>query len=34
MKKTITSLVILLMFLIPALGNASYLIRLKMAGSW
>jgi len=32
MKKTITSLVILLMFLVPALGNASYLIRLKNGG--
>ena len=32
MKKTISSLVILLMFLVPALGNASYLIRLKNGG--
>jgi hypothetical protein len=32
MKKTITSLVILLMFLVPAMGNASYLIRLKNGG--
>ena len=32
MKKTISSLIILLMFLVPALGNASYLIRLKNGG--
>jgi len=32
MKKTISSLVILLMFLVPALGNASYIIRLKNGG--
>ena len=29
MKKTISILVVLLLFLPPALGNASYLIRLK-----
>ncbi len=32
MKKTISSLIILLLFLVPALGNASYLIRLKNGG--
>ena len=32
MKKTITSLIILFMFLVPAMGNASYLIRLKNGG--
>jgi len=32
MKKTISSLVILLMFLVPALGDAAYLLRLKNAG--
>jgi hypothetical protein len=32
MKKNILSLIILLMFLVPALGNASYLIRLKNGG--
>ena len=32
MKKTILSLIILLLFLVPALGNASYLIRLKNGG--
>lgn len=29
MKKTISAIIVLLLFLIPALGNASYLIRLK-----
>ena len=32
MKKIISALIILLMFLVPALGNASYLIRLKNGG--
>lgn len=32
MKKTISSLIILLLFLVPASGNASYLIRLKNGG--
>lgn len=32
MKKTISALIILLLFLVPALGNASYLIRLKNGG--
>ena len=32
MKKTISALIILLLFLLPAVGNASYLIRLKNGG--
>ena len=32
MKKNLSSLIILLLFLVPALGNASYLIRLKNGG--
>ena len=32
MKKNLLSLIILLLFLVPALGNASYLIRLKNGG--
>ncbi len=34
MKKTISALIILLLFLVPALGNASYLIRLKNGGQF
>ena len=32
MKKNLSSSIILLLFLVPALGNASYLIRLKNGG--
>jgi hypothetical protein len=32
MKKTISSLIVFLMFFVPALGNASYIIRLKNGG--
>ncbi len=32
MKKTISALIILLLFLVPALGNAYYIIRLKNGG--
>ncbi len=34
MKKTISALIILLLFLVPALGNASYLIWLKNGGQF
>ncbi|MBU0575060.1 MAG: hypothetical protein KJ704_02305, partial [Proteobacteria bacterium] len=32
MKKTISALIILLMFLVPVGGGASYIIRLKNGG--